>query len=236
MSQKVIISGGDPGYPTYALTDTLLLNTVHDLAVQNRGGTVGATDSDYGINVYFHYMVGSPVYPGAFNQNPVTATGAFIPDYVDGLRVKANIHNPTTFAKAIPGPSSNIKMWEKLLRPTLSSQHVGSPLLQAVRPFLSRDFRYSFEQELPTKGNNLCDPFVFWDFNGDVGGPGNSNFKNKLSFNTRSFYQDANPPSTPPDTEQQLLSGFDHRNGVAPPVPQPPSNPFDNAWECTNER
>lgn len=227
MSQRVAISGGNPGYPTYALTDTLLLSTVADLLARNRGGSIGATEEDYSFSVYYHYISGSPTFSGTFGTTPVTPTGAFVPAYVDGLRVKSNIHNPTVFAKAIPGPWQDIDISATSAAAIFPTCRTAPPTGGEGPTLPFTRYRYTFEQELPTKANDLCNPFIFWDSNGDVGGPGNSNFKNKLSFNTRSFYQDANPQGTSPDTEQQLLSGFDHRNGTPPILPQPPSNPFD---------
>jgi hypothetical protein len=190
------------------------------LAAQNRGGDIGATNEDYALRVHYHYMAGSLNYPEAFDPNPIVPSGAFVPDFVDGIKVVAVITNPTTFAKALPLPIDDIVVGAAsamALSPTCRPAPPSEP--GTTLPFTR--YRYSFERELPAKANDLCSPFIFWSGQSDVDGPGNNAIKNKISFNTRSFYIDENPQSVPPSTEQQLLTGFDHRNNGSgdPPVP-----------------
>ena len=223
MSQRVLITGGDPGYPTYALTTTLLLDTVMGLAEQNRGGAIGATNSDYTVRVYYHYAESHPSYGGTFGPEPLDEMARepedpdyYVRDHVDGIKVVSTINNPTVFARALPSPIQNLPVSAAAamaIFPTCRPQPPGGP--GTTLPFTR--FRYSFEQELPTKGNDLCSPFIYWNAQADISGPGNNNFKNKISFNTRSFFMDENPSNTDPDVEQQLLSGFDHRFGAQVP-------------------
>lgn len=222
MSQRVLISGsGGVGHPSYALTQTVLLNAINSMAANNRGGAIGATSADYDVQVYYHYTEDSPQFPGTFNPSPVVSNTTFVPDYVDGIKVISMIRNPTVFAKALPLPIPEIQVRAvsaMALSATCRQEPPGGP--GNTLPFTR--FRYSFEQELPTKGNDLCNPFLFWDSNNDVGGPqGDNNFKNKLSFNTRSFYASPNPSGEDPGTPTQLLSGYDFRNNGSgsPPVP-----------------
>jgi hypothetical protein len=218
LSEHVLITASEDGestYTTYPLTNTLLVNAVQTLAAQNRGGDIGATVDDYTLEIYYHYMEGHPTYPNAFGPDLVVADGAFIPDYVDGIKVVSTIRNPTTFARALPVAITDIESSAAsamALYPTCRPAPPSGP--GTTLPFTR--YRYSFERELPAKANNLCEPFIFWSGQSDVEGPGNNSIKNKISFNTRSFFLDADPWLTPASTEQQLLSGFDHRYGNPP--------------------
>src|SRR5688572_23619460 len=110
MGQRVLITAGancaDP-YPTYALTNTLLVNTVQALVAQNRGGAVGGT---YDVKIYYHYMNCHQTYGDDFDPNFVVADGSFLPNYVDGIKVVSIINNPTSFAKALPIPIEDIRV------------------------------------------------------------------------------------------------------------------------------
>lgn len=210
MQEGVLGSCDPPGCrPTYQLMSADLIARVASFVRANRGGTVGATEADYTMTIEYHYMAGAAVPPApcADCYQPMSSA-IFVPDYVDGLRVKATIDNPTTFLKAfMPNQQDSLRVTASAaarLYPTCDTP----PAQGFTLPFTR--FRPALENEITEKGNSLCDPFIFWYSQGDIGG-GNSNFKNLISLNQSTFH--------PVTTTQpiQLLTAFDLRYGPSPP-------------------
>jgi hypothetical protein len=216
-----------PCHPTYRTTNAILLETVGNLVRANRGGTAGAEDSNYSFTVEYHYMAGAPPQyapcASCYQPVPVGGDNPFIPEFVDGLRVKSTINNPTTFARALSLPIGNLGVsayaasrLNPICTPDVEIQGNGAP------PPFTR-FRAALEHELsdPSRGNSLCHPFEFWTPQGDFGG----NWKNVVSFNTGTF----NPyDSGGTQILTQTISGFDYRFGVEDPLNPWPSTGLTN--------
>lgn len=219
-----------PCHPTYRTTNAILLETVGNLVRANRGGAVGADDSNYSLTVEYHYMAGAPPQyapcASCYQPVPVGGSNPYIPEFVDGLRVQSKINNPTTFARALSLPIGELGVSAyaaSRLNPICSSdvevEGAGAP------PPFTR-FRAALEYELndPGRGNSLCHPFEFWTPQGDLGG-GNGQWKNVVSFNTSTF----NPyQSGGTQIVTQTLSGFDSRSGSENPLRPWPDSGLSN--------
>lgn len=202
MGQNVVTNCDPaPCHPAYLLTNGQLYDHVSSFTTANRGGAVGAQESDYSIVIEYHYMADSPVYPGAYNVAP--DNDEIMPEFVDGLRVTSVIDNPTTFGKALPNPISNLTVSGKaaaLLSPTCSPEGGnGAPL-----PFTR--MRAALEWEIEQNGNSVDTPYELWTSQGDLGG----SWKNVISLNQDTF-------NSHDGITDQLITAFDTRNGPEDP-------------------
>ena len=193
-----------PCRPVYIeLTNNEVWDRVEQFAGANRGGTVG--QATYSVTLEYHIMPEAPSCSGnaggCYQAAPDDTNP--VPDFVDGVRVTSVVDNPTTFAKAIPNPLSEIQVGAKAaarMYPTCRPESREGPTLPFTR------FRPALEREITNKGNNRCDPYEFWESNADIGGPANNNFKNLVSFNEKTFRQTEFPNGN------QLLTSFDLRD------------------------
>jgi hypothetical protein len=180
------------------------------------------------MSVEYHYMAGTPVEYAPCSApcyHAVPTSGSpFIPEFVDGLRVTSRINNPTTFARALSIPLTDLGVSavaasrvNPTCAPEISGEGNGAP------PPFTR-FRAAIEHEMndPNLGNSLCHPFEFWSSGGDFGG----NWKNLVSFNTGTF---SPYNSQGNDITMQLLTDFDYRHG---PLTITNTNGLSNYQHC----
>jgi hypothetical protein len=192
-----------PCHPAYVLTNNEVYAQVLALASANRGGTTGAQPGDYTVSIDYHYNADSPNYPNGFHA--AARDDNIVPEFVDGLRVTTSVNNPTTFARALPNPITDLKVSGQaaaLIYPTCSPEGgAGSTLpFTRMRPLL--------EYEIAQSGNSTNTPYELWTSHGDLGG----NWKNVISLNVTTF----NPHGV---ITSQLLTAFDPRNGPENPIP-----------------
>jgi hypothetical protein len=193
-----------------------------------------------------------PEHTSGYCPVPPDSPGAypFVPDFVDGLRVTSSVNNPTTFARAIPNPLSNLKVGAKAAvrlypscvpdpSPGISSPLTGGTASGQILP-LTR-FRPAVEKELfdPTLGNSVCNVFSIWNGNPDIVSVGNNSsaVNNVLSLDHDTLHSHDS-------ISQQMITGFDQRAGPSPPNPLPPegglsyydpNNIFRTLQPCTVE-
>jgi hypothetical protein len=148
-------------------------------------------------------MSGAPTYSGTYQLAPYNTNR--VPDYVDGLRVTTTVLNPTTFAKAMPGPSENVRVSAVAAARLYATCPPEPGPEDSTLPFTR--FRPALEIEMYTKGNDPCNPYIFWESNNDVQTSNNA-FKNIVSFNQYTI----NGDKIPADTEQ-LIDDYDERQG-----------------------
>lgn len=202
-----------PCHPTYNLRNDEVWAAVNSLVQANRGGAIQNGNLAYATSLEYHYMSGSPVYSGTYAPAPPASDQNPVPDYVDGVRVKATINNPTTFAKAFFSArgSQGIQSVSvsasgaALIYGTCAPEVAAGPALPFTR------FRPALEKQLYANANTVGTPFDLWNPQGDLGG-NDSTWKNRISLNELSFHPILT--ATPPIT-QQLLTAFDTRNGPA---------------------
>jgi Flp pilus assembly protein TadG len=181
-----------PCHPAYLVTNQGVLDRVDQLVTANRGGTVGT--ATYSTLTEYHIMAGAPNNANTYQPASAYPGNGLLPDYTDGVRVTAQIGNPTTFARAI-----NINTIP-VSAAAAARLYPSCPVTEAVGDSLPMvRFRPEAEDFMRTNGSNdPCHLFEFWDSQGDFG------LKNLASFNVYSLHQQG---------ATQTLSGFDMRNG-----------------------
>ncbi|MFL5734072.1 MAG: TadE/TadG family type IV pilus assembly protein [Chloroflexia bacterium] len=211
--------------PAYTVREDSVINKINALVNANHGATVG--NANYSVVIEYHYMVGAVTGPnyapcancyGPAPRPSPNPQGAFVPDFVDGIRVTAKVDNPTTFAKAFFPSSSG----QGVATIPVSAQGSGrifptcpnleQTVISNTLPFTR--FRPAFEQEVRNSGNDPLHPYVFWNSTSDFQGNGSS-WKNIISLMNRSCYPQGGPPC-PLTNTNQLLERVDTRNGPPP--------------------
>lgn len=204
-----------PCHPTYAVTDQQVANTIASLTGNNRGGTYGATNSNYGFGFAYHYISGAPTYSGAYGPTVTSIGDTQVPDFVDGLVVTNTIANPSIFASIKIGGFGGFASTSIRANSAARLYPACPPPTTPGRTLPFTRFLPALQYEMTTAGNDPLHPFPLWSSDSDISNDGQ--FKNMISLSVNSMDSSL-------EGGQQLLTQFDTRYMSAP---------FEDGYLCS---
>ncbi|HMA33503.1 MAG TPA: pilus assembly protein TadG-related protein [Chloroflexia bacterium] len=194
IQRNMTVDCNDSGscWPQPLVTYQQVRDKVMQFVNDNTGGVIGTAAPD--AQIEYHLTTGG--------YDPEGTLSSIVESHVDGVRVTANIGNPTTFARVININTIAVSaVGAARISPTCRTDSADGTVLPFTR------FRPFLEQEMQQQ--QACNLFSFWTSQPDIQG----GFKNSISINQNYF---TDYPSGPPVGNQEITTA-DTRNGPAPP-------------------